>query len=66
MLLSNFTHKRQRRESDCLVACAEMVLNYIPLNYTRLAKLLRAGPSFTPFTNLRYLAALRLAITFGE
>jgi hypothetical protein len=45
-----------------------MVLNYlgIQLGYTRLAKLLRAGPSFTPFGNLRYLAPLRLALTIGK
>lgn len=68
MLLSNFGHRQQRRESDCLVACAEMLLNYlgIPLGYERVAKLLRAGPAFTPFTNLRYLASLRLSITLGE
>jgi ABC-type bacteriocin/lantibiotic exporter with double-glycine peptidase domain len=68
MLLSNFAHRRQRRESDCLVACADMVLNHlgIQLGYQRLAKLLRAGPSFTPFSNLRFLASLRLSITLGE
>jgi ABC-type bacteriocin/lantibiotic exporter with double-glycine peptidase domain len=68
MLLSNFAHRRQQRESDCLVACAEMVLNHIgiQLEYNRLAKLLRAGPSFTPFSNLRYLASLGLSITIGK
>jgi ABC-type bacteriocin/lantibiotic exporter with double-glycine peptidase domain len=68
MLLSNFTHRQQRRESDCLIACAEMVLNYlgIPLSHERLARLLRAGAAFTPFTNLRYLASLGLSITLGE
>ena len=68
MLLSNFRHSRQRRESDCLVACAEMVLTYlgIPLGYERLAKRLRAGRSFTSFSHLRYLAALGLSITLSE
>jgi ABC-type bacteriocin/lantibiotic exporter with double-glycine peptidase domain len=68
MLLSNFTHRRQQRESDCLVACAEMVLHHlgVPTRYPRLAKLLRAGPSYTPFSNLRYLEQLRLSITLGE
>lgn len=68
MLLSNFGHRRQQRESDCLVACAEMVLNHLGLQigYRRLAKLLRAGPSFTPFTHLRFLESLRLSITIGE
>jgi hypothetical protein len=45
-----------------------MVLNHLGLqiSYSRLARLLRAGPSFTPFTNLRYLASLRLFILIGE
>src|SRR5262245_15867054 len=68
MLLSNFAHRRQQRESDCLAACAEMVLTYleIPIGYQRLAKQLRAGPAFTPFGHLRYLGALGLSITLGE
>jgi ABC-type bacteriocin/lantibiotic exporter with double-glycine peptidase domain len=65
MLLSNFTHRQQRRESDCLVACAEMVLHHLGLSidYTRIAKILRAGADFTPFSHLRYLAQLGLSIT---
>jgi hypothetical protein len=45
-----------------------MVLTYlgIPIGYQRLAKRLRAGASFTPFGNLRYLDALGLSITLGE
>jgi ABC-type bacteriocin/lantibiotic exporter with double-glycine peptidase domain len=68
MLLSNFGHRRQQRESDCLVACADMVLHHLGLsiNYPRLARLLRAGPSSTPFGNLRYLEQLRLSVTLGE
>lgn len=64
MLLSNFAHRRQQHESDCLVACTDMVLNHLGLQigYSRLAKLLRVGPSFTPFTHLRYLESLRLSI----
>ena len=65
MLLSPFSHRQQRRESDCLVACAEMVLNHlgIAIEYTRLAKILRAGADFTPFSHLRYLEDLGLSIT---
>ena len=67
MLLSNFTHRQQRRESDCLVACAEMVLEDLGLtiDYTRLAKLLRAGADFTPFSHLRFLAQLGLPVIWG-
>ena len=68
MLLSSFRHRRQQRESDCLVACADMALNHlgIQLDYQRLAKLLRAQPSFTPFSNLRYLQSLGLFVTIGQ
>lgn len=68
MLLSNFGHKQQRHESDCLVACAEMVLNYleIQVRYERLYKMLRAEPSYTPFSNLRYLETLGLSIISEE
>jgi hypothetical protein len=38
----------------------------LQLGYQRLAKLLRAGPSYTPFGNLRFLEQLRLSITLGE
>jgi ABC-type bacteriocin/lantibiotic exporter with double-glycine peptidase domain len=67
MLLSNFTHRQQRRESDCLVACADMVLTYLGLtiDYARLAKLLRAGAEFTPFTHLRFLEQLGLSVIWG-
>lgn len=67
MLLSNFAHRRQRHESDCLVACAHMALEQIgiQIDYTRLARLLRAGEQFTPFSNLRFLETLGLAVTLG-
>ena len=64
MLLSQFKHRQQRLESDCLVACADMVLNHLglTLNYARLAKILRAGAEFTPFSHLRYLEQLGLSV----
>lgn len=67
MLLSNFAHRRQRHESDCLVACAHMALEQIgiQIDYARLARLLRAGEQFTPFSNLRFLETLGLAVTLG-
>ena len=68
MLLSNFAHRQQRRESDCLVACAEMVLDHlgIRISYQRLARILRAQPSFTPFSNLRFLEVLGLSVTLAQ
>jgi ABC-type bacteriocin/lantibiotic exporter with double-glycine peptidase domain len=68
MLLSNFAHRRQRRESDCLVACAEMALNHlgVQISYQHLAKILRARSSFTPFSNLQFLEALGLSVTISQ
>jgi ABC-type bacteriocin/lantibiotic exporter with double-glycine peptidase domain len=71
MLLSQFKHRQQRREADCLVACADMVLNHLGLaiDDARLAKILRVGAEFTPFSHLRYLEQLGLSIileTEGE
>lgn len=67
MLLLNFVHRRQHAENDCLVACAAMALNHIgvEIEYERLARLLKAGPFFTPFSHLQQLAALRLSVTLG-
>lgn len=54
MLLSSFTHRRQRHESDCLVACVEMVLAYlhVPATYEQVAKRLRTQWFGTPFGNV--------------
>lgn len=38
----------------------------VTINYTRLARLLRAGSTFTSFNHLRYLEALGLTITIEE
>lgn len=67
MLLSNFIHRRQRLESDCLVACTQMVLDYLGVkkDYAHLRKILRSGPEFTPFSHLHYLQRLGLSITVG-
>lgn len=64
MLLSNFRHRRQQRRTDCLVACADMVLTHlgIQIGYNRVATLIRAGESFTPFRNLSHLETLGLFI----
>jgi len=45
-----------------------MALNHLGLtmDYTRVAKILRAGADFTPFTNLRYLEQLGLSIVMSE
>ncbi len=45
-----------------------MVLTHlgITVNYARLARLLRAGSTFTPFAHLYHLERLGLSITIGE
>ena len=67
MLLSNFTHRQQQRESDCLVACAAMITAYleVPADYDQLAKILRSRWFGTPFGNIRYLESLGLSVTHG-
>lgn len=67
MLLSSFAHRRQRHESDCLVACVEMVLAYllVPTTYDQIAKRLRTQEFGTPFGNVTYLASLGLSVTLA-
>lgn len=67
MLLSSFAHKRQRHESDCLVACVEMVLAYLLVSttYDQLAKRLRTQWFGTPFGNVIYLESLGLNVTLA-
>lgn len=69
MLLSNFVHKIQRHESDCLVACAQMILIHLGVSapYERLVRILRSHELFRPFGNLRHLETnLGLYVTLGE
>lgn len=69
MLLSNLEHRRQRRETDCLVACTAMVLEYLGIRRTDawLSKLLETTTIGTPFFNLTKLqAALGVDIELAE
>lgn len=67
MLLPSFPHKKQRHESDCLVACVEMVLAYllVPTTYDQIAKRLRTQWFGTPFGNIIYMESLGLRITLA-
>lgn len=58
MLLSDFKHRRQQHEDDCLVACCKMVLGYLGIEKSEswLWQRLRTG-TVTPFTNVSILAA---------
>ncbi|MCL4304065.1 MAG: C39 family peptidase [Anaerolineae bacterium] len=55
----------QRQQTECLAACAAMVLAYLQVraSYKRLIKLLRIGPAGAPFRNLRYLESLGLSVS---
>lgn len=58
----------QRRQAECLAACAAMVLAYqeVPASYERLIKLLRTGPAGAPFRNLRYLEKLGVSVLIEQ
>jgi len=68
MILLPVSHYQQRRQAECLAACAVMVLNYlqVPVRYERLLKLLRIGPAGAPFRNLRYLESLGLSVVVEQ
>jgi len=61
-------HVRQRKDADCLAACAAMCLAYIGvnINYTRLLKLLKVMPYGTPGHNLKYLASKHIQVSYRE
>lgn len=64
MTLLPVLHRQQHQQSDCLVACAAMVLDYlqVPVNYARLAKLLQTDPFGTVFRKIQNLEAFGLHI----
>ncbi len=68
MNLLPISHRQQRQQSDCLVACAAMLLAYlqIPFNYPHLLKLLATKPFGTVFGNLRELRSLGLHVLIEE
>ena len=57
MLLSNIANRSQRAEADCLVACCQMVLDYLGIqrNYEWLIKMLETTEIGTPFSNIEKL-----------
>ena len=70
MPLLPVSYQSQRRDSDCLAACAAMVLEYlqIPYRYNRLLRLLKVrdfGSSFFYLQNLERLG-VRVQIVFGK
>lgn len=67
MTLLPVLHQKQRRQADCLGACAAMVLHYlqVPIQYERLLRLLKTQAAGTVFGNLRYLETLGLSVQIG-
>lgn len=68
MILLPISHRRQKRQADCLAACAAMVLDYlqIPIDYDNLTRLLGVDAIGTPFRRLQNLEKLGLNIHIGE
>jgi ABC-type bacteriocin/lantibiotic exporter with double-glycine peptidase domain len=63
-ILLPVSHVQQRRDGECLPACAAMVLTYLgrPVNYNQLVKLLGTQSHGTPFFNICYLEKLGVAV----
>ena len=61
-------HREQAQASDCLAACAAMVLGYLgqPVSYTQLLSLLGIGPVGAPRRNITRLSRFGLKVTYGE
>lgn len=67
MLLSGIRHRRQQ-QADCLVMCAQMVLEYLGVTVGdgELSRRLRTTDRGTPFPNIKRLEALGLFVEVGQ
>ncbi|MFZ1268909.1 MAG: C39 family peptidase [Anaerolineae bacterium] len=61
-------HRIQRRQADCLAACAAMVLEYLgrPVDYVRLITVMGIQDFGAPSSNIRRLAKLGLSVSFRQ
>lgn len=68
MSLLPVSHRKQLQPSDCLAACAAMVLDYlgVPTNYEELLKLLRITSQGANLKNLVYLQSLGVKVFIGK
>ncbi|MFN8441640.1 MAG: peptidase C39 family protein [Caldilineaceae bacterium] len=68
MSLLPVLHQKQQRQSDCLVACAAMVLGYlhIPVRYEKLIRLLETEQHGSVFSKLENLRALYVNVQIQE
>jgi len=64
----NVPHCEQRQSSDCLAACASMILTYLGYSvaYTRLLAILQISPLGAPRRNILQLTRLGLGVTYRE
>jgi len=61
-------HHKQNHPSDCLAACAAMLLDYAgrPVPYDRLLQLLDITPDLgAPASNIKRLMALNVTVEYG-
>lgn len=66
-MLLNVPHFRQRQQTDCLVACTAMLLDYLqkPIPYRRISRILKTRDVGTPFSNVRNLEQRGYYIQIG-
>jgi ABC-type bacteriocin/lantibiotic exporter with double-glycine peptidase domain len=64
VLLLPVTHQQQKQPADCLAACAAMALAYlrIPIEYSRLLRILEVNESGSFFGKLQNLHTLGLTV----
>lgn len=62
------SHYRQRRQADCLAACAAMVLDFLhsSIEYEQSLRLLGIRYFGAAFSNLRNLGSLGVAVTIDK
>lgn len=68
MLSLPISHVTQRKQSDCLAACAAMALKHIgvAISYDGLVDRLRIGPAGAPFRNLQFLEPLGVSVLINR
>ncbi len=62
------SHLQQRKDGECLAACAAMVLPYIGVKsgYDQVVRLLDIHEFGVPFSNLRKLERLKISVTVEQ
>lgn len=68
MPLLTISHQQQRNNSDCLAACAMMVLavKEYKIDYSSLVKLLRISDSGAPYSYLRFLEKIGVTVLLEQ